>query len=185
MILEEKFQGLVQDYCREHKIRIIDGKIPICHKRDIEDFIDRVLKNERAITRGMEKLHDMQVGNILNKMLGRIDVLNSPIEQYLWDALEREGLSYLARRQFDIGPYKIDMAFPIARLAVECDGAEYHRANMVQFERDQKRDKYLARKGWRTLRIEGIAIRRDINFCIKKIKDNLGDLAVSKEAVGV
>jgi very-short-patch-repair endonuclease len=182
MILEEKFLSIIQDFCDINKIKVVNGRIPEIYSSQIQGYIKKRLQHERAITRNLEKQNEMKIGNIASRILFGIQVLDSPIEQYLWDAIEREGLDYLARRQFEIKPYKIDIAFPIARLAVECDGREYHRENVQQLERDQRRDKFLARKGWRTLRIEGIAIRKDIQFCIKKIKDALGDLAVVKHA---
>ena len=84
-----------------------------------------------------------------------------------------EGLGKHLRTQFNIGSKRVDFAFPIAKLVVEADGKEYHRANQRQLDRDMQRDKYLARKGWRVLHIEGLAIRRNLGLCLEKIKEQL------------
>lgn len=175
MILEDKFLKEAVKFCRIHDIPIKNGRIPEEYVDDIQEYIKQRMDKERAITRRLEESISLKIesslGGLMQKMQGMI--IDSPIEEYLWHALEKEELSFMARRQFEIGPYKIDIAFPMAKVAIECDGAEYHRSNQLQLERDQKRDKYLARKGWRTLRIEGIAIRRDISYCIERIKQAL------------
>lgn len=176
MILPDKFLEEAIKYCRLHNIPIEGGKIPTRHIREIQNYINERIKKERAITKRLKENTRLRLGtsiqSIMSKMIG--SETDSPIEEYLWDALERAELSFLAKRQFEIGHYRIDIAFPKSKLAVECDGQQYHRDNQLQLEKDQKRDNYLAKKGWRTLRIEGIAIRRDINYCIERIKQALG-----------
>ena len=178
MILPDKFLEEVTKYCEFHNIPIVNGRIPVKYEGDIHVYIRERLAKERRITARLEERSKQGMEYSIKGIMFKLaqSKIDSPIEEYLWDALEREELSFMARRQFPIGPYKIDFAFLNAKLAVECDGAEYHRANQLQLEHDQKRDKYLARKGWRTLRIEGIAIRRDIVYCIERIKKALGDL---------
>jgi len=174
MIFEEKLLEEITKYCIIKNIPIKNGKIPVFYEREINGYIRERLEKERGVTRRSEEniqlRMDYSIQNIITKLLVGIKI-ESPLEEYLWDALEKEELSYLAKKQFEIGKYKIDIAFPVAKLAIECDGAEYHRSNIQQLERDQKRDIYLARKGWRTMRFAGIEIRRDIKFCIKKIKE--------------
>ncbi len=152
MILPDKYLGEVIKYCEIKNIPI----------------------KKRDITRRLEEQGKMGLADSIGKIMCGIKQEESPIEEYLWEALKRTELSFLAIRQFEIGKYRIDFAFPKYKLAVECDGAEYHRANILQLERDQVRDKYLAHKGWRTLRVEGIAIRRDITYCIERIKKAMG-----------
>jgi len=178
VILEDKFLEEAIKFCEIYNIPIKDGKIPTEHIDEIIEYIRERLKKERAITRRLEENIRLKIDHSLGGIMKKLgaNLIDSPIEEYLWSALEREELTFMAKRQFEIGSYKIDIAFPNAKLAVECDGKEYHRANVLQLEKDQKRDKYLARKGWRTLRIEGIAIRRDINYCIERIKKALGNL---------
>lgn len=174
MILPDKFLEEVTKFCEIHQIPIKNGKILQEHIREIETYIAERLKKERDITRRLEEQYKNSISSMVHEILFKVKPEDSPIEEYLWQALQREELSFLAVRQFEIGLYRIDFAFPKYKLAVECDGKKYHRENQQQLERDQKRDKFLARKGWRTLRVEGLAIRRDINYCIKRIKEAIG-----------
>ena len=52
------------------------------------------------------------------------------------------------RRQMPIGPYIVDFACPISRLAVELDGGQHAEAN----SRDAVRTPYLGTQGYRVLR---------------------------------
>ena len=176
MILEDKFQEEVKKYCEIKDIKIKNSRVSAKYISEIQQYIQDRLNKEREITKKQEESLSSSINFLVKDFLNTISgqILFSPIEDFLWDALEKNELSYMAKRQFEIGKYKIDIVFPIAKLAIECDGAEYHRANQLQLERDQKRDKYLARKGWRTLRIEGLAIRRDIIYCIERIKTAIG-----------
>lgn len=185
MLIEEKFKDKVIKFCALKNIPIERGFIPQKYAGEISEFIKNSLDKERQTTKRLEEnlqsRLNFSIKSVIHKLSGM--VIEYPIETYLWDALEREELFYMARKQYEIGPYRIDIAFPVCKLAIECDGAEYHRANITQLERDQKRDKYLARKGWRTIRFSGIEIRRDINFCITKTKECLGDFAAKKAGV--
>ncbi len=174
MILVDKYTQEALKYCEINNIRVINNRIPLRYKREIHHYIVSRLRKEREIT--AEKERKSQISRLIDAFLKNPEkqILESPIEIYLWEALKEAGLACRAELQYKIGKCRIDIAFPKEKLAIECDGAQYHRANVQQLERDQKRDKYLARKGWRTLRIEGLAIRRDIKLCINKIKQALG-----------
>lgn len=176
MILEDKFQEEILSFCLDKGIDIKNGRILSRYMPDIKQYIKERLDAERLVTKRQEEEISMsmnyQVKLFLNNIWG--EILFSPIEEFLHEALKRNKLDHLTQREYAIGPYKIDFAIPVVKLAIECDGAEYHRENQEQLDRDQRRDKYLARKGWRTLRIEGIAIRKDINYCIERIKQAIG-----------
>ena len=148
------------------------------YQKDIHDFIRNRLEKERKINREIEAFNKFKVRTTLGKILKRLQV-ESPIEEILRNALLMAGLGKHLRTQFKIGAKRVDFAFPIARLAVEADGKEYHRADILQLEKDLERDKYLARRGWRVLHIEGLAIRRNIQLCVEKIKEELGEKVAS------
>lgn len=61
--------------------------------------------------------------------------------------------------QFEIGRYRIDLAFPDMLIAIECDGQEWH-SSKEQIDRDKKRDDYLEKMGWRVIRMSGSDIYR-------------------------
>lgn len=53
-------------------------------------------------------------------------------------------------RQYAVGAYRIDFAFPHVRVGVECEGFEYHGSRLA-WKRDKRRAAWLERQGWRLL----------------------------------
>lgn len=94
------------------------------------------------------------------------DIWMSPIELKLYEALRREGLSPIP--QFCIQGYFVDFAFPDVRVAVEADGAQYHKGGGRQ--RDRKRDWVLRRHGWTVLRFRGTTIHERAANCAYVVK---------------
>jgi very-short-patch-repair endonuclease len=93
----------------------------------------------------------------------------SPIEERLLLALNGRSIcSGRVKSQMEIGPYRIDLAFPEVKLAIECDGKEFH-TDPVDRARDQKRDEYLRGLGWTVLRLTGAEIHREISRCIERV----------------
>lgn len=64
--------------------------------------------------------------------------------------------------------YKIDIALPEYKIAIEVDGNS-HRAIKRQIE-DMKKTKLLKNKGWKVIRFWNNEINQDINKCLKKIE---------------
>ena len=172
MLLPTYLEESVRLYCISKNIPMKDGSIPSSYEREIGEFIQFKLKHDRLNTKIKEAEDALKIKNIIGFVSKELNI-ESPIEEFLYRAFVNHGLDKHCRPQFEIGKYRVDFAFPVAHLAVECDGKEYHFTEKHQIERDQLRDKYLARKGWRVLHIEGLAIRRKIDFCIQKIKENL------------
>lgn len=171
MILPDHLKSEIEKYCVIKGIQLIGGRIPEQYVREIQDFINFQMRKSRQTTKRIEEENSVKIAPVIQNIMG--GVLESPIEHYFYMELERNSLAEFCRPQFEIGKYRTDFAFPIARLAVECDGQDYHYATQEQIERDQKRDKYFALKGWRIIRFEGVAIRRNINLCMQTIKDIL------------
>ena len=168
MLNETKTTKELEAFCASKGIKLREGKIRVEDKDIIEKYLKKVFERERQHTRYVEEEANWKP-NFLSCIV-KDEMLFSPIEDYLWKALEREELTKKATTQHPIGPYKIDIAYPDIKLAVECDGHEYHKDDKAQIERDQRRDKYLARKGWKTLRFSGLTIRRGIASCVDKIR---------------
>ena len=95
----------------------------------------------------------------------------TPIEKYMENAMFNHKIP--AESQYKIGKKIADFAYPQQRLVIECDGYKWHKQDKEQIEKDIKRDKSLARKGWRVLHFSGVQIRRNIEGCIKEIKEAL------------
>jgi len=80
----------------------------------------------------------------------------SEFEASVADFLKSQGYEVIP--QYGVGPYRIDLAVldpsnpDIIRIAVECDGATYHRLPTVR-ERDRIRQEWLEGQGWKVVRV--------------------------------
>lgn len=171
MKYEDHLEQCVENYCKLNNIRFIRGYVPVEHQRKLEDFIRNHMELERRHNRKIEEENKWAIKNIID--LSKYQILESPIEQFLYVAIEADGIGKYCTPQYKIGTKRVDLAFPDAFLAVECDGKEYHFSDKRQIANDQERDKYLARKGWRVLHFDGLIIRRNVQKCIEEIRANL------------
>lgn len=94
----------------------------------------------------------------------------SPIERRLLFALRSRG--YYPRTQVPCGKYSIDIAFPVQRITIECDGKTYH-SSPQQKAHDRKKDRFLRKNGWRVLRFTGSQINGKMGYVIKRIEGEL------------
>jgi very-short-patch-repair endonuclease len=83
------------------------------------------------------------------------------------------GLAFDVDTQTNVGPYRIDMTvvFGTTRLAVECDGHDFHERTKEQAARDKARDRYLVSQGWIVLRFTGSEVWKDAALCAVEILD--------------
>ena len=99
----------------------------------------------------------------------------SPIERILAGAI-REWRDHhfvphiTVETQAPIGPYRADILISDGdrRLVVECDGAGFHNS-IEQVERDKRRDRYCAARGYAVMRFSGREINRDPRGCAAEI----------------
>lgn len=95
----------------------------------------------------------------------------SPIERRLYNGLVSYGL--YPRTQYPAGRrYRIDIAFPGPKVAIECDGKAYH-SSPTQKAHDRRKDRYLKAQGWTVLRFSGSRIHRNLPGVVKKISEVL------------
>lgn len=87
----------------------------------------------------------------------------TPIERSLWNAFRTSGME--AKPQFGVGPYRVDFGFPAYRLAVECDGRDWHDA-----ERDRARDAHVKQLGWTVLHFTGSRLYRDADSVAAEVR---------------
>ena len=73
--------------------------------------------------------------------------------------------------------YRIDVAFPRFKLAVELDGHDFHSTKEAR-SRDTKRDRALIKHGWQVIRFTGSDIFRDIDSCVEECIEVLYSRAV-------
>jgi hypothetical protein len=72
----------------------------------------------------------------------------TPIEDDAWCEIRSAGLPMWP--QFPVGKFFVDFGNPVAKVALECDGKEFHSA-----VKDAERDKVLRSMGWRVIRVTG------------------------------
>lgn len=99
-----------------------------------------------------------------------LDKCQSPIEKRVLKALWMR--DYKATTQYPIRRYRIDVALPEYRLAIECDGKDFHSSKKAKAH-DRKRDAYLRSIGWKTLRFSGSTINRDMSKVITRIESEI------------
>ena len=97
----------------------------------------------------------------------------SPSEQLLWSRINACQLGVWFRRQVPVGRFIADFVAPSVKLIVEVDG-EYHAARRVAHAR---RDRVLARMGYRVLRLEVSLLEQQPEVAVARIPAALGERA--------
>lgn len=90
----------------------------------------------------------------------------SSIERALHESLWLRGVPF--EIEHAIGPWTVDIAFPIARLVVEADGTYWHGRDK-QKATDRRKDAYMRSHGWRVLRFTEVAITASPDACVDEI----------------
>jgi len=93
-------------------------------------------------------------------------------EVILWQSIRRKQLGVKFRRQFSIGNFILDFYAPKIKLGIEIDG-ETHFFNRETREKDEERDKILARQGIRVLRFLNTEIMKNLEGVIREILDQI------------
>jgi len=81
--------------------------------------------------------------------------------------------------QFKIGNYKADFAVlvenfsgEVLKMAIECDGHDFHEKTKEQVKHDKKRDRYFVRAGWAVFRFTGSEIFNQSEDCAEEIESH-------------
>lgn len=94
----------------------------------------------------------------------------SYIERKLYDALLFNG--YYVKTQVPCGKYRIDLTLPRYKLAIECDGKEFHSSSS-QKAHDKRKNAYLRKNGWKVLRFSGSRIHSKLPEILTRIKKEI------------
>lgn len=109
---------------------------------------------------------------------------DSPIEclllgvmSWCWGALEVNSgpcckkLTGSIHTQHPIGKYRVDIAVIAEniKLAIECDGHEFHEKTKEQAARDKSRKRFLTSQGWTVIEFTGSEIYNDPFQCVDDI----------------
>lgn len=81
----------------------------------------------------------------------------TPIEDCLWHDIRN--LNAVLYPQWPVAGFFVDFANPVAKVAVECDGAAYHQDK----EKDERRDAKLRALGWSVYRFTGKECHRELD----------------------
>ncbi len=110
------------------------------------------------------------------------EVLKLPFESIFEQQVYRRICSrgYSVVPQFPVGSYRIDLVVVggAKRLAVECDGDQYHTEENL--DDDLWRERQLRRAGWEFVRIRGGAYFRDKDVALEKLWAKLEELDVAR-----
>lgn len=79
----------------------------------------------------------------------------TPIESWLWADIRECGAIFYP--QYPVGKFFVDFANPVAKVAIECDGAAYHQDKA----KDSARDRVLQDMGWTVYRVPGYVCATD------------------------
>lgn len=116
---------------------------------------------------GIEVDSDLDAARAFAYACDTLLLSESPIEKKLLFAID-SSLMTECQIQIPIGRYRVDFGFPKIKLAVECDGHEYH-STKDQRGRDASRDRCLMEHGWKTIRFTGTEIYRDATVCASEL----------------
>jgi very-short-patch-repair endonuclease len=101
------------------------------------------------------------------------------MEWKLWVRLRNRQLGVRFKRQAPIGPYVVDFLCPAARLVVEVDGPHH------SVETDGPRDRFLAERGYRVLRLRVTRFEDDTRWAIAQIASALDESDIEWRGRGV
>jgi len=95
-------------------------------------------------------------------------------ERLLWQQIRSGRLGVVFRRQVPVlAPgvgFIADFLAPSRRLIVEVDGAAWHRGRKAA---DARRDRKLARLGYRVLRLDAGLVERDVEEAVRRVREAL------------
>ena len=88
-------------------------------------------------------------------------------EVLLWIQLQKKPCGHSFRKQVPQHPYTLDFACLKARLAIEVDGEAHNRGDQPQ--KDVARDRVMAARGFRTLRLPAHEVLKNMEGCLMAI----------------
>lgn len=103
--------------------------------------------------------------------------LDSALETKFLRLLRKERLP-LPLAGYEVGPYRMDFAYPQLRLGIELDGYAFHFGKRV-WQHDLERQNYLLRLGWRLLRFTWDDVTRRPRAVIDEIRHHVAPTLLS------
>jgi very-short-patch-repair endonuclease len=142
-------------------------------------FLDRALQKHvpfaavyRAFCRNMGRSGSSAAGRLLVAAADRAD---SAAERLLVRLLREAGVGGWVLGH-PLGPYRIDLAFPAQRVAIEVDGWAYH-VDPERFRNDRRKGNFITRSGWDLLRFTWHGLHTQPAESIREISETLARAA--------
>jgi very-short-patch-repair endonuclease len=142
-------------------------------------FLDRALQKHvpfaevyRAYCRNMGRPGSAAAGRLLVAAADRAD---SAAERLLVRLLREAGIGGWVLGH-PLGPYRIDLAFPAQRVAIEVDGWAYH-VDPERFRNDRRKGNFITRSGWDLLRFTWHGLHTQPADSIREISETLARAA--------
>ena len=131
--------------------------------RSGEDVVSEALKPRRRKHRTLGASDaTVQMARRLRKQMSLPEVL-------LWRQLQQRPGGYSFRKQHPLGVFALDFVCMKARLAIEVDGMAHDMGDRPQ--RDEARDAWVAKKGFKTLRIPAADVLANVEGVVTAIVD--------------
>ncbi|MFC4945462.1 type IV toxin-antitoxin system AbiEi family antitoxin domain-containing protein [Pseudonocardia sp. GCM10023141] len=141
-------------------------------------FLDRALQRHvrfpalyRAYCRNVGRTGSSQAGRMI---IAAADHADSAAERLLVSLLRAAGIEGWVLG-YPFGPYRIDLAFPAARLAIEVDGWAWH-VDADRFRTDRRKGNAITREGWDLLRFTWHDLHGEPTATIREIGSALGNV---------
>jgi very-short-patch-repair endonuclease len=114
--------------------------------------------------------HSSRPSSFESQLEGRASVMRRKLtvsESAMWLHLASKRLGVAFRRQVPLDRYVVDFLAPSARLIVEVDGLWHHR----RVAADERRDRKLARLGYRILHLDAALVMREPLVAVERIRE--------------
>lgn len=131
------------------------------------------VKSLKALGNGAWKIHAATPVKPLNPTVNRPKVDNSLIQKMLWNEVKLRWPELAEAEYKNAVPgrkFRLDIAIPSVKLAIEVDGWAYHGKFKEDFTKDRIRQNLLVINGWRILRFTANQVRTEMPMCIEQIE---------------
>ena len=124
-------------------------------------------EHRKAVSFGMKKAH--AEGRAWNIGMSRWNNNPSYPESYMMKIIENEFFDKKYEREFPVGKYSLDFAWPHLMKCIEIDGKQHEV--FEQQNKDKQKDKYLHANGWKVMRVSWKLLCGDTKKHIKEMKE--------------
>lgn len=117
--------------------------------------IDAAIKNGdlRARFSAIREIYRLNAADIetgrYDPYCSRLENYFTPIEESAWHGIRYLGLPFYP--QYPVGRFFVDFGDPVKRIAIECDGQQWHDPKTDALRDTELRQEF----GWRTFRVSG------------------------------